>query len=380
MNICMVIDAYDTSRAGVCVSTQRFVKALRQQHRVTVVSTGKSETDRVVLPSFSPPFFGRTAPFVLARPKRKPLRETICRMDVVHVQLPTWLGRSAVRMAKRLGVPCVASMHRQPENFLLPIGITWQRLVDWLYRFEVKKFYNRCDHVICPSVFAEQELKRYGLKTATTVVSNGVDPFFKPGSSTIRKTFENRFVILTVGRLSQEKDQDIILRAVATSNHREKILLVVVGCGKLEKQLRQTAGKLLGSGAIFLTSGISNEELLDYYRAADLYVHAGNAELECMTVLEAMACGKTPVISDAPKSAAGQFAFDDYCLFRRGDVKSLRQKLDYWISHPKELEESNQRYLQKADEFSIANSVARLVQIYRAVLVPNNRSTALATK
>ena len=60
----------------------------------------------------------------------------------------------AAKVARRLGVPVVAAFHVQPENVLYNIGIRWGWPRRWLYRFWVRRFYDRADAVICPSPFA----------------------------------------------------------------------------------------------------------------------------------------------------------------------------------------------------------------------------------
>ena len=56
LNIAMVVDSYD-SHGGGLVSTKRFTESLRKHgHKVTVISTGKSDKNKVVLKSFYVPF------------------------------------------------------------------------------------------------------------------------------------------------------------------------------------------------------------------------------------------------------------------------------------------------------------------------------------
>jgi len=48
----------------------------------------------------------------------------------------------------------------------------------------------------------------------------------------------------------------------------------------------------------FVPHTLDQRRVADYYRAADLYLHAARAETFPNTILEAMACG-TPVIATA---------------------------------------------------------------------------------
>lgn len=366
-SVCIVIDSFDTSLAGVCVSAQRFVKELQKNYQITVVTTGNPGPNKVILPSFSLPLFKSLAPFDLAWPKEKVLSETIRQCDLVHVQLPTWLGRKAVKIANQCGVPCIGSIHRQPENFLYPLGMRWQKLIDQFYKFEIKNFYSKCRHIICPSAFAKNELLRYGLSVKTSIVSNGIDPFYCRKPSRFRQEHPEDFIILTVGRLSKEKCHEIIIKAVSKIAQNNPILLIIVGKGEQEGYLQRMA-RDLNLSILFLTSGISDETLRDFYNAADLFVHAGSVELECLTVLEAMACGITPLISDASKSAASQFALDDRSLFQDKNTQSLQDKISYWMTHDFELKKTSQQYLEESKKYLISRSVSKLESIYELYL------------
>ena len=70
---------------------------------------------------------------------------------------------------------------------------------------------------------------------------------------------------------------------------------------------------------------------------ADLYVHPSEIEIEAISCLEAIKCGKVPVIANSPSCATKAFALDDRSLFRVNDARNLSDKIDYWFDHPEEL-------------------------------------------
>ena len=111
-----------------------------------------------------------------AYPDRRILEPAIRRQDVIHNQFPFWLGIRAIGVARKAGIPVVSTFHVQAEHLLHNVGLRSPRLVDWTYRFFLRTTYDRSDAVLCPSAFAERELRRYGLKRPTAVISNGVPP------------------------------------------------------------------------------------------------------------------------------------------------------------------------------------------------------------
>lgn len=165
-----------------------------------------------------------------------------------------------------------------------------------------------------------------------------------------------------IGRLSPEKHQDIILDAVQHSAYESQIQVVLVGTGLSEQKLRKKAEKLTNPPRIGF---MSDQELIDVLGYADLYVHAGEVELESLSCLEAMSSGLVPLISDSPLSATPQFALDDRSLFKHGDPKALAQKIDYWIEHPEIRKNMSKKYAQHAKQYNIANSVTRFEEMLK---------------
>lgn len=363
LKIAMVLDAYDDARNGAVISTKRFSETLKKRHQVIIVSTGKAAPDKVVMPGIYVPWVSsmREMKAPIAFPLNGRLRPVIASVDLVHVHFPFMLNRQAVKIANRLHKPVVSTFHVQPEHVFYNMGVRWQKLVDAAYFFLVRQLYNRCDVVVCPSRFAQDTLMRYGLKAPSCIISNGIPAGFRPLKVRRPAEFGNHFVILSVGRLSVEKNQELIIRAIARSRHRHRIRLVLLGDGHLRK-------KLLAVGASLpvppLITSVSPEEMVNYYNISDLCIHAAEVEVECMSVMEAIACGLPPVIARSPRSAASQFALDERSLFDYGNAGMLADKINYWIEHPAELRKASEAYLLLSKQYSFENSARKLEELY----------------
>ena len=84
---------------------------------------------------------------------------------------------------------------------------------------------------------------------------------------------------------------------------------------------------------------------------ADLYVHPAEIEIEAIACLEAIACGRVPVISNSPRSATRYFALSERNLFRCNDSDDLAERIDYWLEHPQEREACSRAYSGYARQF-----------------------------
>jgi glycosyltransferase involved in cell wall biosynthesis len=364
----MVIDSWDDAANGAVISTHRFTEMLREGgHTVTILATGTPAPGKVVLPTFYIPFANnimRKMRLPFAWPTPAIVDATIAAQDVVHVQFPFYVSMKAIAAAKRLGKPVVSTFHVQAEHLLYNIGIRNQRMVEAVYRFFLRTIYDRSDHVVCPSAFAEKELRTRGLTPQSSVISNGVPPEFRPVPRGGAPDFGGKFVLLSVGRLAREKRHELVIDAVRRSRHRDRIQLVILGDGPLRDEL-EGKGSDLPNAPVF--NFLKKDELIHWYGAGDLCVHASEVEVECMSVLEAQACGLPCLIANSPRSATPQFAISPDYLFDSGNVESLVQKLDALIDQPARLQADREASTRAAAQYSIEASLEKLLGVYRQV-------------
>ncbi len=117
--------------------------------------------------------------------------------------------------------------------------------------------------------------------------------------------FEGRLV-LALGRVARNKGYDLLLRAmpVVFARLQDARLLLAVGSTEPSGEERQQLDELkslafnLGiESRVIFRDWISDEELPDYYRIADVFALSSRYEPFGMTAVEAMACGTPAVIT-----------------------------------------------------------------------------------
>jgi glycosyltransferase involved in cell wall biosynthesis len=370
LHVAFVIDLFEGVKTGGVISAQRFVKALRVRHDVTVVAGGVSREGLVGVPRFTIPPFGRVMRemgFVFGWPSRRALEPVLRRADVVHVQFPFWLGIRAATLARRLGTPVVAASHLQPENLFYNVGIRWPRLNDRTWRFFIARLYGKADHVVVPTEFGLSELRRNGLRVPVDVVSNGIPAQFHPGPAERSPAHRDRFVILVVSRLAREKRIDLVIEAVRRARSAARIQLVVLGAGPEAAGLHR-AGATLPNPAEFRV--VEPDEVPGVMRAADLLVHASEIEMEGMALLEALGPGLPALVASGPLSAASQLAVADAFRFPVGDVAALAARIDALVEDPAALAAAREASLARAETLRLDASVAKLEAIYQRVARP----------
>ena len=109
-----------------------------------------------------------------------------------------------------------------------------------------------------------------------------------------KKTDKDTYKILSIGRLSYQKDHKTLIKAFnLLSNDFPKWKLEIVGDGLLKKELVKLINKLNLSGKVFINEITS--EIWSFYKESDLFVLPSKYESFGLVVAEAMTF-KLPVI------------------------------------------------------------------------------------
>jgi 1,2-diacylglycerol 3-alpha-glucosyltransferase len=311
----------------------------------------------------------------LAKPNKKVLEEAIKGADLVHIVLPFALGKTAMKIAKKLDVPFTTAFHCQPENISSHIGMKDFKLVnDFIYKIMRDSFYNKADYIHCPSEFIEDELNKNKYTAKKFVISNGVIPTFHKKQVEKPNELKDKICILFSGRYSKEKRHDLLIKAVSKSKYEKNIQLIFAGTGPLQNKLLKLSQKYkLTNTPIF--KFMSKEDLCDTINYCDLYCHPSDVEIEAISCLEAITCGLVPIISNSNRSATRFFALTEKNLFKRGDYKDLANKIDYFIEHKEEKEELSKKYIEYAKQFDINNSIDKMIDMFNTAINDHKNKT-----
>jgi len=115
----------------------------------------------------------------------------------------------------------------------------------------------------------------------------------------IRYGLIGRSVIMTLARLAtkEEKGQDRVLKAMPlVLKHVPNAVYIIVGGGsdqRIDRIMRENPEL---ASSVILTGAIENEERVDYYNLADVFVHPSKLEGFGIVFIETLACG-VPVIA-----------------------------------------------------------------------------------
>lgn len=361
MNITIVCDVLGEPNNGTSVAAYNLINHLKSQgHDVRVVccdADKKGESGFCIVPTLN---LGPIVNAALARNEVVPakadpviLEEAIKDADVVHLLMPFPLSWKAVKICEKYGVPMTASFHVQAENFTCHLGMMKSNIATKeVYKYFYKKVYDHCTLTHYPTEFIKEDFESNIKKhVPSRVISNGVsESFFEPAplEAIIRQKQKNnkKFTIVVVGRYSSEKAQQVLIKAIAKSKYKDRIKLIMAGEGPKGRMYRRLVKR---NGVDCEMRFIEHNELKEVLNAADLYVHTAYVELESIACLEAIVTGLVPIICDSKRSAARFFAQDDRCLYRKWDPEDLKNKIEYFMDNPEELNACREKYKTQAN-------------------------------
>jgi 1,2-diacylglycerol 3-alpha-glucosyltransferase len=319
MNILMVSDVYFPRVNGVSSSIRTFARELKRLgHAVTIVAPDygangdeQPEFDMIRLPArtifFDPEDRLIRGSAINGAIERLSSRE----WDVVHIHTPFRAHQLGVKLARRIGKPTVESYHTFFEEYVAHY-LPWlpKRLSRFGARYFSRSLCHGVDHLIVPSDEMTDVLKRYGITTPSSVIPTGIhlDEFRGGDGQRFRRAHgidDDRPTIVTVSRLSAEKNIGFLLDvARVLIDEFPRLVFILAGEGPDAERLKRRAGQIgLKGNVVFVGNLDRRTQLLDCYKAGDVFVFASPTETQGLVLLEAMSLG-VPVVSTAVMGTA----------------------------------------------------------------------------
>jgi glycosyltransferase involved in cell wall biosynthesis len=212
------------------------------------------------------------------------------------VALGSWAypdGWAAVHLARECQIPVAIKAHGSDILTLGNLGSARAK--------RTREAVSSADAVVAVGEQLASRVEALGARRVY-VVPNGIDTTrFSPGSK--RKSRDalgldsDAPTVLFVGNLVPVKGPDLLLEAVSlASRELPNLKCIVAGEGPLRATLERRAASLDLAGRVLFVGSRPQDELPDWYRAADTLVLPSRSEGTPNVLLEASACG-TPFVA-----------------------------------------------------------------------------------
>ncbi len=175
--------------------------------------------------------------------------------------------------------------------------------------------------------------------------------------------------LLYVGRLDPYKNVPLLVEAFAAlrRRHPAPLRLQVVGPPDPRyPEAQRTAQRLGVAQEIRWTGFVSDEELAEAYRQADLLVHPSRYEGFGLQLVEAMRCGLPVVCTDG--GAQPEVVGDAAVVVPAGDATALADAVAGLLADPGRLLDLQRRGLARAARFDWDRTAAEVLAVYRRVV------------
>ena len=388
MKIAMFTDSYYPAVDGVVVSLTTTSRELKRRgHDVVVFAPEPLKgsvgdlPDRVVwLPAYAfkqyEGYRNALFPSAVVSLVRKE------RPDIIHSHGISFAGVQALLASRNTGIPNVLTYHTMlteaAEHYappILPINVMVR--LGWIYQ---RNFMKRPHAVITPTEAIKVELQGHRVAARRwEVVPTGVDcARFSPTVSgkDVRKRHgvEGSRVILTVGRISKEKNIELLLRGFSTLSKKEGDLrLMVAGTGPAAGDYAETVRQMGLENRVIFTGFIPDSELPAYYAACDAFAISSKFETQGIVALEAMASGKpvaainSAALGEVIKDGTNGYLFDD-------DPESCAKALGDAMS---DADGVSGEARKTAEGLSLEKCTGRLIGLYEEISAQTNSSSRL---
>lgn len=259
--------------------------------------------------------------FTLALPFSLKLRPTIkqLNLDLIHVHSPFLLGRLGARYARKIDVPLVFTYHTLYEQYVhyMPFANSGSKDIAHIAQVVSKDlaqkysrdFCNQCDLVITPTGAVAEYLQEIGVTIPLRVIPTGIKTAeYKKGD---RGWLQEQYnispgdrVLLFVGRLGQEKNIPFLIESFKMIKSRiNNVVLVIVGRGPEEEELKNMAAGLGLEDRVIFTGNLSPQDVINCYAGTSVFVFPSVSETQGIVLAEAKAAG-LPVVAVRAYGAA----------------------------------------------------------------------------
>lgn len=309
MRVALFTDTYPPEINGVATSSQTLANALIQNGNQVLVVTTNSEGNTMTYKDGIIRIPGaelkKMYGYRLAGFYNKEAMKIVRKFnpEVVHCQTEFGIGWFSRIVARRLDIPLVYTYHTMYEDYTYYITKGHlERIAKSFMRNYVRMLISHATCFITPSSKTKDYMRRIGIDKYANVIPTGVDfnKFFPENIDKnvvleIKKKHgidPNKFTLLSLGRIAQEKSIDFCIRGFAQflKDHPEaKAQMVIVGTGPAVEELKELAKKLGHEKDVIFTGPCPPSEVQNYYALGNAFASASLSETQGLTYMEAMA-------------------------------------------------------------------------------------------
>jgi glycosyltransferase involved in cell wall biosynthesis len=291
------------------------------------------------------------------------------KIDIVHFHSPIFTFLHGLLNKKKF--PLIMTTH-----YLLDVklndstAVIYDNLIKRMTLYVAKNV----DRIICVNEDYIPIFKDWGVDPKKLVyIPNGVDTKkFSPGRSKFKKKFENQKLIVYFGRLHYQKNVDLLIKSFKYIKEKiDNVKLIIIGTGIDFDKLKKMSS---GDKDIIMTGFVSDEDLVDYLRVADVVVFPSRGENASFTLMEGMAC-ELPVVSSDVGNAKKILGDGRGILLKKYTEEEIAEICVNILSDEKKAEKIGKDARKYVEENHSWDLISKKTQdLYKVVIEEKNKS------
>jgi len=385
MKILISTDFYTHNLGGVTTSVIGLSAGLRSLgHEVRILTlsgnnTSTHEGDVYSIRSFSAEYSpDMRMSLAISDPLLKELSEW--HPDIIHVQSEGSALLFARRIQRHCHIPLIMTCHTDYAYFVFGENRD-KALAKAIAIVSAVAIYVRAEKILVPSKKALRFPFLQTFKDRLLVLPNGIElekhdqHLSDPEREELRSLLgirKDKKVLVAITRLSKEKNiEELIEFFPALLKKVPEALLLIVGSGPDEDNLKNLAVKNKLQGKVLFAGRVPADKVWRYYAIGDLFVSASMFELHSMSYLEALA-QSLPLVCHEDEALDGVL-IDGYNGFVYNTCEEFTDSIARILHNDELRKKMADASYANAKEFSSESFASNALKIYQDVIEEWNR-------
>lgn len=300
----------------------------------------------------------------LTKIPQKTVKMYVQKADVVFNQTLGPIGIAAINAAYFAKVPVISYIHSIEWELFTKSVDKCKPLIRMFAKALARNLYRKCDLLLVPSLEVSELFAHEKIETKMVIIQLGTDTNkFTPATNKAKAKQAigidpSYKVIGFAGRIGREKDLITLYRAfVRLRTKRKDVKLLVVGSGITEFEE-------ISSKQADITFVGSQNNVVPYLQAMDIYVLPSLTETSSLATMEAMACGLAVLVTPVGNMKEYIKEKENGCFFPKKNPFVLSLKL-HWLLDDEQLRKKIGANARKtiAERFSWEETVQEIQSV-----------------
>ena len=243
-----------------------------------------------------------------------------CNLVHVHWAIPTGLiGVLAGRLLKK---PLVVTIHGSDFRMATEGSNLLKKIFLWVCQMARR--------IICVSELQGDGVKKMGVEEGKIFVfPMGIDErFLEVGKDREKQSNSEGHIVLSNRNLLPLYNVSLLIRAIPKVIHEEpKVKFFIAGDGPERKKLEREVENLNLSTSVKFLGKISHKEMPNLLAQSNIYVSTSPYDGTSVSLLEAMAAGAFPIVTDIPANREWIINGENGFLVSEDEEESLARKI-----------------------------------------------------